>query len=139
MGAVAITRKPVIDVAAEIVSAPPVPSPASERREPAGLVLACLSDVAYPMRRIDTEESRPRLTRSEFDEGWQRLVETRYPAEQTSNEVWERFAELRTGYASTACQLLSWTMATPAPWSGERQGFPGVTDRPDAPKTWSMV
>ncbi len=102
-------------------------------------VSSCLSDVAYPMRRVDTEESHPRLTRGEFDDGWQRLVETGYPAEQTSDEVWERFAELRTGYASTACQLLYWTMATPAPWSGERQGFPGVTDQPDAPKTWSMV
>lgn len=102
-------------------------------------VSSCVRDVAYPMRRIDVDVFDSMLSREEFDLGWQRLASVGYPAERPANEVWSAFADLRTSYASVACQLLYWTMATPAPWSGERQGFPDVTDQPEAPQTWSMV
>ncbi len=100
---------------------------------------SCLRDIAYPMRRIGTEEAHPRLTRSEFEDGCCRLAAVHYPAERSAADAWPAFAEIREWYAPIACQLLYWTVATPAPWSGERKGFPDVADWPEAPHVWSVV
>lgn len=100
---------------------------------------ACLRDVAYPMRRVETELLDVRLTRSEFDDGCARMAAVGYPAECTGEAAWVRFRELRNSYAPIACQIAFWTMAAPAPWSGERNGFEGLTDRPDAPLEWSLI
>lgn len=100
---------------------------------------SCFRDVAYPMRRITTEEAHPRLTKAEFDLGCARLAAVDYPAERSPDDAWPAFVALRECYAPIACQLLYWTVATPAPWSGERKGFPDAVDRPDAPATWSVV
>jgi hypothetical protein len=102
-------------------------------------VAACVRDVAYPMRRIEIGDGDLRLGRSEFDDGWRRLSSAGYPSERSATDVWESFARLRLDYAPIACQLLYWTLATPAPWSGARSGFPSISDRPDAPAEWSMV
>jgi hypothetical protein len=99
---------------------------------------ACLHDVAYPMRRVSADIGAAGLTRTEFDEGWERLQQVGYPAERDDDATWEAFVELRAHYGSVAGQLLYWTIATPAPWSGERRGFPGLTDRPDAPIQWEL-
>jgi hypothetical protein len=100
---------------------------------------SCLRDVAYPMRRVDSDEVAPRLTREQFDVGWQRLAEVGYPVETVADEAWMAFVALRQTYAPIACQLAYWTMATPALWSGERTGFPGLSDRPAAPTRWSIA
>jgi hypothetical protein len=97
---------------------------------------SCLRDVAYPMRRINIDETDPGIGRSDFNEGYDRLVEVGYPVERTADEAWAVFADVRSGYAPVAYQLLYWTIAPPAPWSGERDGFPGISARPDAPTAW---
>ena len=99
---------------------------------------SCLRDVAYPMRRINIDETDPGIGRSDFNEGYDRLVEVGYPVERTADEAWTVFAETRSAYSGIAYQILFWTIAPPAPWSGERDGFPGITDRPDAPASWSV-
>lgn len=99
-------------------------------------VASCLDDVAYPMRRITREVHDVELDRGQFEQGWARLRDVGYPAEVDADEVWEVFAGLRAAYASTACQLLYWTIAAPAPWSGSRKGFPDLADRPAAPDRW---
>jgi hypothetical protein len=99
---------------------------------------SCLRDVAYPMRRIDVDVTGPGLAPGEFKEGYERLVDAGYPAERSADEAWAVFGETRSGYSGIAYQILFWTIAPPAPWSGERDGFPGITDRPDAPLSWSV-
>lgn len=100
---------------------------------------ACLRDVVYPMRRIDTETQEPCVSRAAFDEGWSRLTAVGYPVEVSPDRAWEIFAGLRAMYAPIACQLLFWTIGAPAPWSGERNGFPGIIDQPAAPTEWATV
>lgn len=100
---------------------------------------ACLRDVVYPMRRIDTELEDPCVTRAEFDTGWERLAAVGYPVEVPADDAWNTFTQLRATYAPIATQLAFWTIAAPAPWSGERNGFPDISDRPDAPVEWSLV
>lgn len=99
---------------------------------------SCLRDVAYPMRRIDVDVTGPGLTSGEFEDGYQRLLDAGYPAERSADEAWAVFVETRSGYSGVGYQILFWTIAPPAPWSGERDGFPGITDRPDAPASWSV-
>ncbi len=100
---------------------------------------SCLRDIAYPMRRVDTDTTGTFLTREEFDRGWDRLAEVGYPVEVGRDDAWAAFAAVRRHYAPTACQILFWTIAAPAPWSGDRNGFPDISDAPAAPRTWSMV
>lgn len=100
---------------------------------------ACLRDVVYPMRRIDADRRGSCLSRAEFDVGWSRLNDAAYPIEVPADTAWETFAELRESYAPIATQLAFWTIAAPAPWSGERDGFPEIGDRPDAPLEWVIV
>jgi hypothetical protein len=99
---------------------------------------SCLTDVAYPMRRVEAEYEQPRLNRREFDVGCDRLASVAYPIERSGDDAWAAFAGLRKGYAQIACQLAYWTIAPPAPWSGDRWGFVDVTDQPDAPEEWSI-
>ncbi|MDH3731846.1 MAG: hypothetical protein OES13_12120, partial [Acidimicrobiia bacterium] len=100
---------------------------------------ACLRDVAYPMRRIGTDERDPRLSRNEFEDGYDRLRRAGYPVESGSEAAWLEFADLRRSYAPVACELLFWTIAAPAPWSGPRDGFPGMADTPDEPIEWVPI
>ncbi|MDJ0770972.1 MAG: hypothetical protein QNJ12_19420 [Ilumatobacter sp.] len=101
--------------------------------------VSCLHDVAYPMRRIPQDLERVDLDRADFRAGWQRLLAAGYPVEADADTAWETFASIRTHYAAIADRLLYWTIAAPAPWSGERRGFPGLTDRPDSPEVWTLV
>lgn len=101
--------------------------------------VACFQDVAYPMRRIDSGLTGPFVSREEFDEGVARLEGVGFPMERSAAEAWPEFTALRELYAPTACQLLFWTIAPPAPWSGERDGFPGISDRPEAPFESAIV
>ncbi len=102
-------------------------------------VSACVRDVVYPMRRIDSDVNDIHLSRAEFGDGLRRLAAAGYPAEREDDAVWDEFARLRRAYAPVACQLLFWTVATPAPWTGPRKGFPGLVDHPDAPTEWVMT
>ena len=87
---------------------------------------------------IDNNAKFEGLTREQFDDGWARLREVGYPAERGVDEVWESLLVLRSHYAAVAEQLLYWTIAAPAPWSGGRRGFPDLSDRPDAPVEWEF-
>jgi hypothetical protein len=129
----------VADAAALELSLRPSAS-APEARLLLRQVTSCLRDVTYPMRRIESfAMDDPAVTRTEFNEGWQRLSDAGYPPEVGADDAWASFSDLRKLYAPVACQLLYWTMSTPGPWSGERAGFPGITDGPDAPIEWSIV
>jgi hypothetical protein len=98
----------------------------------------CLNDVAYPMRRVAPEGSDPGIDRSEFARGVDRIAGAGFPIERPATEAWEEFSSLRLGYAPLASELAFWVIATPAPWSGERDGFPGLVWWPEAPGEWSI-
>jgi hypothetical protein len=100
---------------------------------------ACVRDVAYPMRRIETDPAEPCVARDQFQNACDRLASVGFPAERSADEAWPIFCDLRRDYAPVACQLLYWTIAAPAPWSGSRLGFPDISDQPDAPREWSAV
>ncbi len=97
-----------------------------------------LQHVSYPMRRIAPEDHEPGIDESEFRKGVDRVVEAGFPAERSAEEAWAPFIELRSHYAPRAYLLAYWIMAAPAPWSGERDGFPGLVDWPDSPDEWSL-
>lgn len=98
----------------------------------------CLRDVAYPIRRIDPGPAAPGIDEAEFRRGVERATAAGFPAERAVGEAWADFAALRSSYAPVAYQLAFWSLAAPAPWSGERHGFPGLIDQPDAPDTWEL-
>ncbi|MGI9596803.1 MAG: hypothetical protein ACR2QK_11620, partial [Acidimicrobiales bacterium] len=87
----------------------------------------CLRSVAYPMRRVETGGREVGITRTEFDIGLARILESNFPIQTHPDEAWTRFSNLRSSYAHVATQLTYWTIAAPAPWSGPRPGFPDLT------------
>ena len=101
--------------------------------------VSCMRDVAYPIRRIEPGPPEPGIGQADFRTGVDRLLAAGFPAERSSGEAWQEFAAIRSNYAPLAYQLAFWTVAAPAPWSGERAGFPGLVDQPDAPDTWSLA
>jgi hypothetical protein len=101
--------------------------------------VSCMRDVAYPMRRIEPGPPEPGIDQADFRRGVDRLLAAGFPAERSTDQAWQEFASIRSNYAPLAYQLAFWTVAAPAPWSGERAGFPGLVDQPDAPDTWSLA
>lgn len=99
---------------------------------------SCLGSVAYPMRRVEPTGDDPGIDEAAFSAGVDRVLSAGFPAERTATEAWESFAAMRSNFAPHVSQLAFWTMAAPAPWSGERDGFPGLVAWPDAPKVWSL-
>ncbi len=99
----------------------------------------CLNSVTYPMRRVEVAAHDPGIDVADFGAGVTRILAAGFPAECSADEAWPRFAELRSRYAPRAYQLAYWTIAAPAPWSGERDGFPGLVEWPDAPTAWSIA
>lgn len=100
--------------------------------------ISCLGSVAYPMRRIEPEEDHPGIDEADFRKGVDRVLAAGFPAMRSSDDAWEPFVALRSRYAPRAYQLAYWTIAAPAPWSGERDGFPGLVAWPDAPEGWAL-
>ncbi len=100
---------------------------------------SCLRDVAYPIRRIEPGPPEPGIDEADFHRGVDRLISAGFPVERSAGEAWQEFVAIRSDYAPLAYQLAFWTMAAPAPWSGERAGFPGLIDEPDAPDIWSLT
>ena len=98
----------------------------------------CLHSVAYPMRRVELDGSEPGIDQADFRKGVDRLMLSGFPAQRSADDAWDQFAALRSRYAPRAYQLAYWTIAAPAPWSGERDGFPGLVAWPDAPEAWSL-
>lgn len=86
--------------------------------------VACLQAVTYPMRRVVPQAGDAGIDEAEFADGVERIVGAGYPAEVSAASAWEPFTALRATYAPTAYQLVYWTIAAPAPWSGKRAGFP---------------
>jgi hypothetical protein len=99
----------------------------------------CLRHVAYPMRRIAPAGDEPGISLDEFEAAVERITTAGYPAEQTARSAWPAFSDLRGHYAPLAYELGFWIMAVPAPWSGDRDGFPGLVWWPDAPAEWSIT
>ena len=83
---------------------------------------ACLGAVTYPMRRVVAGAPEVGIDRADFEAGVAHVVVAGYRPEVGAHEAWDRFEDLRSSYATTAYQLLWWTMAAPAPWSGPRAG-----------------
>lgn len=127
----------VMDAAALDMSLRPSSNQASARRL-LNQGVYCLHHVSYPMRRIAHEGYEPGIDEAEFSKGVDRLMEAGFPAQRTAEEAWTTFSELRSHYAPRAHQLAYWILAAPAPWSGERAGFPDLVDWPEAPKEWSL-
>jgi len=98
----------------------------------------CLADVAYPMRRIEVGKRDPGIDEAEFRKGVDRVIVSGFPAQRLADDAWADFTELRSHYAPLAYQLAFWTIAAPAPWSGERDGFPDLVAWPDSPEAWSL-
>jgi hypothetical protein len=115
----------------------------SSDHAPARLMLRqgvrCMRDVAYPMRRVDPRAADPGIDRSQFEEGVRRLEAARFPTERSAGEAWVDFAALRSAYASLGSDLAFWLTAVPAPWSGERDGFPGLVWWPESPGEWQIA
>ena len=113
----------VMDVAALDITLRP-----SRARPEARLLIRqgvnCLESVAYPMRRVIETEGDPCITEEDFRRGVDRLERSGFEIETTTSEAWVDFAAIRSTYAPQACQLAYWTIADPAPWSGDRSGFP---------------
>jgi hypothetical protein len=99
---------------------------------------SCLDSIAYPMRRIESVAGAVGIDEAEFRVGFDRIVMAGFPATRLAGEAWETFAELRRGYAHKVYQIAFWTIAAPAPWSGDRDGFPGIVGWPAAPDTWTL-
>lgn len=96
----------------------------------------CLRHVAYPMRRVRDGASDPGIDVGEFVAAAERLTRVGYPAERSATDAWREFASLRSSYAPLAAELAFWLLAVPAPWSGERDGFPGLVWWPESPARW---
>lgn len=99
----------------------------------------CLHAVTYPMRRVEPLTDHPGIDEADFRKGVDRLLAAGFPAELAVDDAWRSFAELRSRYAPLAYRLCYWTVAAPAPWSGDRAGFVDLVGRPDAPDTWSIA
>ncbi len=95
--------------------------------------ISCLNSVAYPMRRVEPVEPHPRINEDDFNEEVDRLHGAGFAAGPSSVDAWETFATLRSRYAPRAYQLAFWTIAAPAPWSGDRAGFPDLVASPNPP------
>jgi hypothetical protein len=85
------------------------------------------------MRRIEDVDTGAGISETDFRIGVDRLVEAGFPSERTAADSWDTFAELRSRYAPQVYQLAYWTIAAPAPWSGERAGFPDMDHRLEPP------
>jgi hypothetical protein len=91
------------------------------------------------MRRVAIRIAGPGVTRAQFDEGVDRIISSGFPCDPSRDEAWDTFRGLRAAYAPIAYDLAYWILAAPAPWSGERHGFPGLVDRPESPAGWSLL
>ncbi len=91
----------------------------------------CLRSVAYPMRRVELQFADSGLSQADFHHGVDHVLAARYPALASADAAWESFSRTRAHYAPLAYQLMYWTMAAPAPWSGDRAGFPDLVDWPE--------
>ena len=83
-----------------------------------------LQSVAYPIRRVEPGSAHPGIDQSDFRRGVEHASLAGYPVPSHTESAWGKFAELRSQYAPLAYQLTYWTIAAPAPWTGDRAGFP---------------
>jgi hypothetical protein len=82
-----------------------------------------LQSVAYPIRRIEPKPAHPGIDESDFHRGVEHASLGGYPVPCFAESAWEKYADLRSQYAPLAYQLAYWTIAAPAPWTGDRAGF----------------
>jgi hypothetical protein len=99
----------------------------------------CLYEIAYPMRRVTESVDGAGIEREDFDRALERLRSAGYPIEARPDDAWGRFSSLRSVYAPLASDLAYWVIAVPAPWSGDRHGFPMDDVRwPERPSEWAI-
>ncbi|HYN36876.1 MAG TPA: hypothetical protein VEV82_07855 [Actinomycetota bacterium] len=73
------------------------------------------------------------LTFEEFAGGVERLEQAEFPMERTPEEAWPHFKGWRVNYESIAYALADLVVASPGPWSGERDHLPGMAIIPERP------
>ena len=104
----------------------------------------CLRSMARALRIPYDDDPLPtasiRLSRHEFDQGFQRLASVNFPTERTADDAWRHFQGWRVNYESVVDALTTLVVPPPAPWFTARPElgtarFPLVFNRtPDAPE-----
>ncbi len=105
--------------------------------------ITCLRSMARALRIPYDEDPLPtaglRLSRAEFDDGYQRLEAVEFPLERDADEAWRHFQGWRVNYEPIVDALTVLVAPPPAPWFAERPelgeaGRPEVLNRtPDEP------
>lgn len=82
----------------------------------------CNWDLEHVLLRPDSavEGSDPGVTRDEWDEAIEYLIDSGFPPPEDRDRAWRRFATIRSFYAPFAQQIALRLHAVPAPWSGLR-------------------
>ena len=81
---------------------------------------SCLRSIARALRIPHDADPRPdagiRLTRSQLEDGYQRLVDVGFPIERDLEDAWRHFQGWRVNYESIVDILARLTLPPPAPW-----------------------
>jgi hypothetical protein len=83
----------------------------------------CIEDLVQYFRLPDPQDG-PQVERAEFDEACDRLERAGYRL-RDRDEAWERFAHVRSSYASRVNSLARNWMSPPAQWIGDRSPLRG--------------
>ncbi|MGH9006098.1 MAG: hypothetical protein ACRDV6_00020 [Acidimicrobiales bacterium] len=104
----------------------------------------CLRSLAEALRIPYNADPLPtdpvRLTKAEFDEGFDLLESVHFPIESTREEAWDHFKGWRVNYEPMADELTHLVLPPPAPWLLPRPqlgsaSFPRIVNRtPDHPE-----
>jgi hypothetical protein len=93
----------------------------------------CLRSMARALRIPYDDDPLPsasiRLTRQEFDEGFNRLESVNFPTERTADEAWLNFQGWRVNYEGIVDALTTIIVPPPAPWFVVRPAL-GMAKKP---------
>jgi hypothetical protein len=82
--------------------------------------IRCLRSMARALKIEHDADPLPtagtRLTRADFEEGWRRLQEVKWPAERDLEETWRNFQGWRVNYEPIVDALTHLILPPPSPW-----------------------
>lgn len=82
--------------------------------------IRCLRSMARALKIEHDADPLPtlgtRLTKQEFEDGWRRLMEVKWPAERDLEESWRNFQGWRVNYEPIVDALTHLVMPPPSPW-----------------------
>jgi len=82
--------------------------------------IRCLRSMARALKIEHDPDPLPtagtRLTRQEFEDGWRRLQEVKWPAERDLEDSWRNFQGWRVNYEPIVDALTRLVMPPPSPW-----------------------